>query len=248
MIVRWLAVTCVTVLLLVGGSCKSTCTETKTPQVTEAPKAPEAPKATEAPKAAETPKAVEAPKAPAAPKPAEAPKPAQAPAAAAAPAPAARTAVRVNCGDTESYTDKSGNTWAADQEWAAGKTWGADDGMTVDRGDISITGTDASRVYQTERYSMAAYKFTLPNGKYTVRLHFCETYEGITAAGERVFSVSLQGKEVLKDLDVLKEAGGSVKPLIKEFKGVAVDNGQLVIGFTPNVENPQINGIEIAPE
>jgi hypothetical protein len=179
MIARLPVVMCVTVALLVGGCWQKTCTETKTPQATEAP---EAPKAAEAPKVAETPQAIEAPKAPAAPKLAEAPKPAQAPAAA-APAPAARTAFRINCGDTESYTDKVGNTWAVDQELGDGRTWGADDGMTIDRGDIPIAGTDAPRVYQTERYSMAAYKFTLPNGKYMVRLHFCETYEGITAAG-----------------------------------------------------------------
>jgi hypothetical protein len=194
---------------------------------------------------AETPKAAEMAKAPEAPKATEAPKPAQAPAA---PAPVARTAIRVNCGATESYTDKAGNTWAADQEWAAGRTWGADGGLTVDRTGLGITGTDAPHVYELERYSMDAYKFTVPNGKYTVRLHFCETFEGITAAAQRVFSVSIAGREVLKDLDIFKEAGGSLKPLVKEFKGVSVENGQLVIGFTPNIQNPEINGIEIAPE
>jgi hypothetical protein len=60
--------------------------------------------------------------------------------------------------------------------------------------------------------------------------------------------VSIGGREVLKDLDVFEEAGGSRKPLATEFKGVAVENGQLVIGFTPNIQNPEINGIEISPE
>jgi hypothetical protein len=165
-----------------------------------------------------------------------------------APGPVARTAIRVNCGATESYTDKAGNTWAADQVWEAARTWGADGGLTVDRGDLGITGTDAPRVYELERYSMSSYKFTIPNGKYTVRLYFAETYDGITAAGGRVFLVSIGGREVLKDLDVFKEAGGSRKPLAKEFKGVSVENGQLVIGFTPNIQNAEINGIEISPE
>lgn len=233
MIEKLLAVTCVTMVLLIGGCCRPTCSETKTPQTTEAPKAPE------------TPKAAEAPKAPRAPKVTEAPKPAQAPAA---PAPVAKTALRVNCGATESYTDKAGNTWAADQLWETGRTWGADGGLTVDRGSLGITGTDAPRVYELERYSMSSYKFTVPNGKYTVRLHFAETYNGITAAGGRVFSVSLAGREVLKDLDVFKEAGGGLKPLVKEFKGVSVENGQLVVGFTPTVQNAEINGIEIVSE
>jgi hypothetical protein len=233
MSVRLLAVTCVTMVLLIGGCCKPTCSETKTPQATVAPKAPETPKATEASKAPVVPKATEAPK------------PAQAPVV---PAPVAKIAIRVNCGATESYTDKAGHTWAADQLWETGQTWGADGGLTVDRGGLGITGTDAPRVYELERYSMSSYKFTVPNGKYVVRLHFAETYDGITAAGERVFSVSLAGREVLKDLDVFKEAGGRLKPLVKEFKGVSVENGQLAVGFTASVQNAEINGIEIATE
>jgi len=231
MIAKLFAVSCVTMALMMGGCGEPTACEPKTPQVTEAPEVAETPAAAEATKAAEASKVPEAPK------------PAQAPMA-----PAARTAFRINCGDTESYTDGAGNTWAADQDWYAGRTWGVDGGMTSDRGHLGINGTDAPRVYEMERYSMYAYKFTLPDGKYTVRLHFCETYEGIMAAGERVFSVNIQGKEVLKDLDVFKEAGGPLNPLVKEFKGVSVENGQLVIGFTPSIENPEINGIEITPE
>ena len=229
---RLLAVTCVTMVLLIGGCSRPTCTETKTPPATVAPKAPEAPKA------------VEAPKAPVAPKVTEAPKPAQAPAV---PEPVARMAIRVNCGATESYTDKAGNTWAADQLWETGRTWGADGGLTVDRGSLGITGTDAPRVYELERYSMSSYKFTVPNGKYTVRLHFAETFEGIMGPGERVFSVSVPGQEVLKDLDLFKTVG-FLKPLVKEYRSVSVENGQLMIGFTPNIENPQICGIEIVAE
>jgi enterochelin esterase-like enzyme len=162
--------------------------------------------------------------------------------------PAKKFALRVDCGADASYKDKSGNVWEADQELAAGKTWGADDGMTMDRAEIGITGADNPRIYETERYSMGSYKFTVPNGKYTVRLHFAETFEGITGPGERVFSVSLQGKEVLKDIDPFKAAGGALKPVVKEFKGVSVENGQLLIGFTPNAENPQICGLEILEE
>jgi len=155
--------------------------------------------------------------------------------------------LRVDCGAIESYKDKFGNIWAADQEFGAGKTWGANYGSTMDREGVGITGTDIPRIYETERYSMDSYKFTVPNGKYTVRLHFAETFEGIMGPGERVFSVSVPGQAILKDLDVFKTVG-SLKPLIKEYKGVSVENGQLVIGFTPNIENPQICGIEILAE
>jgi hypothetical protein len=156
--------------------------------------------------------------------------------------------LRINCGATEPYTDKAGNVWLADQSMETGRKWGAEDGLTVDRGDLGIKGTDAPKIYETERYSMEGYKFTVPNGKYTVRLHFAETYDGITAEGERVFSVSINGQTVLEDFDPFKEAGGYQKPVVKTIKDVDVTNGQLDIGFTMNIQNPEINGIEIMSE
>ncbi|MBM4028677.1 MAG: hypothetical protein FJ280_25260, partial [Planctomycetes bacterium] len=166
---------------------------------------------------------------------------------AAAAAPASKFVLRVDCGAFAPYKDKFGNIWAADQEQGAGRTWGADNGMTIDRPNVGITGTEIARIYETERYSMGSYKFTVPNGKYTVRLHFAETFEGITGPEMRVFSVSVPGPAGLKDLDLFKTVG-FLKPLVKEYQGVSVENGQLGIGFTPNIENPQICGIEILAE
>lgn len=161
---------------------------------------------------------------------------------------ATKFVLRVNCGATESYTDKAGNKWLPDQYLESGKDWGVADGLTIERGELNIADTDSPKIYETERYSMTSYKFTLPNDKYTVRLHFAETFDGISGEGQRVFSVSINDKVVLKDLDVYKETGGLKKPLIKEFKKVAVTNKELVIGFTSNIENPEINGIEILSE
>ena len=159
-----------------------------------------------------------------------------------------KLALRINCGATEPYTDKAGNMWLADQSMDTGKEWGAVDGLTVDRGDLGIADTEAPKIYETERYSMDGYKFTIPNGKYTVRLHFAETYDGITAEGERVFSVTINEKSVLNDFDPFKEAGGYQKPVVKTIEDVAVTNGELAIGFTMNIQNPEINGIEILSE
>jgi len=158
---------------------------------------------------------------------------------------APKLVLRVNCAAVEPYTDQAGNIWLADQQAEADKTWGAVGGMTVDRGELSIAGTDAPKVYQTERYSMEAYKFTVPNGKYTVRLHFAETYDGITAEGQRIFAVGINEQTVLKDFDPYKEAGGFQKPVVKTIEDVAVTSGEIVIKFTMNVQNPEINGIEI---
>jgi len=156
--------------------------------------------------------------------------------------------LRVNCAASEPYTDKAGNEWLPDQYMEQGSKWGAVGGSTVERGDLGIAGTDAPKIYETERYSMEAYKFMVPNGKYEVRLHFAETYSGITGEAERVFSVTINGQTALKDFDPFKEGGGFQKPVVKKIEGLAVTNGELVIEFTPNIQNPEINGIEIISE
>ena len=162
------------------------------------------------------------------------------PAAAAAAPSATKTVlppVRIKAGGTDSFKDADGNTWLPDQ--------GFTDGETVERPDAQIVGTKSPAIYRAERYSMTSFTYPVPNGKYTVKLHFCETYEGITDKGQRVFSFSVQGHET-KDLDVFDKAGGALHAYIVTVP-VEVTNGKVDITFTPNVENPEINGIEILP-
>jgi hypothetical protein len=173
--------------------------------------------------------------------PAAQPAVAAAPAATAAAAPSATKTVlppvRIKAGGSDSFKDADGNTWLPDQ--------GFTDGETADRPDVQITGTKSPAIYRGERYSMTSFTYSVPNGKYTVKLHFCETYEGITDKGQRVFSFSVQGHET-KDLDVFDKAGGAMHAYIVTVP-VEVTNGKVDITFTPNVENPEINGIEILP-
>lgn len=154
--------------------------------------------------------------------------------------------LRVNCGFFgDAYTDKAGNVWQPDQEKSDTNKWGADYGQTIERPGLNIPDTNCPLIYESERYSMDDYKFDVPSGKYTVILHFAETYEGIYGEGERVFSVSINGKKVLDNFDVYKDAGDFNKPDVKTYKDIEPVDGQIVIAFAYNIENPQINGIEI---
>ncbi len=144
--------------------------------------------------------------------------------------------IRIRAGAFEPYTDPRGNIWAPEA--------GFEDGNTIERGDIPIANTDMAPIYRFEHYSMTRFTQTVPNGEYTVRLHFAETFDGIMDKGQRVFSVKVQDKE-LKDLDIFAEVGFATA-LIKTFN-VSVSSGKLIIIFTPNIENPEINGIEILP-
>ncbi len=161
----------------------------------------------------------------------------------------AKVVLRVNAGAAADYTDKAGNVWKGEKTYSKGGGYGFVEGRTVDRGaDMAIAGTADARIYQTEHYSMKSFVAEVPKGKYTVRLHFAETYSGVTRPGQRVFDVAIQGKTVLLDFDVVKEAGAVQKAVVKEFKGVDSGDGLIEITFTPKTQNPEINGIEILGE
>ena len=87
-----------------------------------------------------------------------------------------------------------------------------------------------------------------PGGVYTVRLYFAEFVN--TRAGQRVFDLRLNGKPVLADFDIFKEAGAPNRAVVKEFAGIEVRSGRLVIELVSKVagsakrEVPILNGIE----
>ncbi|MHC4229554.1 MAG: outer membrane protein assembly factor BamB family protein, partial [Planctomycetota bacterium] len=83
---------------------------------------------------------------------------------------------------------------------------------------------------------------------YTVRLYFAET-EGYKI-GQRLFNVSLQGRQVMENFDVVKEAGGTNRLVVKEFKGIKVKD-DLRVTLTPAIPGkagPLLCGIEIIAE
>ena len=159
---------------------------------------------------------------------------------AAAPAPAAPVLppVRIKAGLSDSFTDSDGNVWLPDQGFA--------DGEITDRpDDLQIANTKDPAFYRTERYSMTSFSYPVPNGKYIVKLHFAETYDGITGPGGRVFSFTVGGQE-FKDFDIWVKAGGPQRAYI-ETVNVEVTDGKVEVAFTAKEENPEINGIEILP-
>lgn len=161
---------------------------------------------------------------------------------AAAPAPAvsqpARPAIRVNAGAFEPYTDPSANVWLAEK--------GFDGGDVIERPDLAIANTQTPKLYQSEHYSMNSFSCDVPNGKYLAKLHFAETFEGISGPGERVFSFNVHGRE-FKDFDVWAKAGGANRAYVESVP-VEVTDGKFKVTFTSNIENPQINAIELIPQ
>ena len=88
-----------------------------------------------------------------------------------------------------------------------------------------------------------------PPRPYTVRLHFAEPDD--LPPGARVFQVRLQDQQALAKLDVVKEAGGPLRPLVKEFKGILAGprlNVQLLPAGGEADNAPVLCGLEVLAE
>ncbi len=100
-------------------------------------------------------------------------------------------------------------------------------------------------VYQTERYGNFTYTFTgLTAGlTYKVRLHFAEFYW--TSAGQRVFNVSINGRNVLTNYDIVATAGAANRANIQEFTTIPTSTNTIVVQYTTVVDNAKSSGIEV---
>ena len=161
---------------------------------------------------------------------------------------AALPTIRVKAGADADFKDAKGVVWKADS--------GFEGGSTIDRtGQITITGTDTPDIYMAEHYQMDSWSTKVPNGSYTVKLHFSEDYDGITSATDRVFTYAVidggatGGKTIkeVKDFSPWKSAGAQYKAYVDSVP-VTVTSGQITVKFTAQVENPQINAIEVIPK
>jgi len=81
--------------------------------------------------------------------------------------------------------------------------------------------------------------------RYTVRLHFAEP--SAKGPGERVFSVSLEGKTVLADFDPYREGARAEVAVVREFRGVDVA-GPLDVGLVAAAGKTLLCGVELVAE
>ena len=68
------------------------------------------------------------------------------------------------------------------------------------------------------------------------------------AVGQRVFDVKLQDQLVIEDLDIIEEAGGANRALVKEFKGLHAED-TIKLELVPHTDRlPIISAVEIHEE
>lgn len=81
----------------------------------------------------------------------------------------------------------------------------------------------------------------VPNGTYVIVLHTQETYWN--SAGQRQFDISVNGQQVVSNLDPFAQAGGD-KPIAIETV-VTVVNSAITINLTADIDNATLNAVTI---
>lgn len=150
---------------------------------------------------------------------------------------------RINAGNTTAnYTDTTGNVWLKDQAFASGGFGYVSGQIYSAPATQEIANTNDDPLYRTERYSLTAYRFTVPNGSYQVKLKFAELY--CTASNCRKFNVNLEGVQVLANFDIFAASGGKFRAIDRTFT-TSVSDGLLNIQFVNVTGAAKVNAIEV---
>jgi hypothetical protein len=133
-------------------------------------------------------------------------------------------------------------SFVADADFNGGST--SSTSATIDVS--AVTNPASTAVYQSERWG--AFTYTIPGltagASYTVRLHFAEIYW--TKAGQRLFNVAINGKQVLSSFDIVATAGASDKANVQQFTAQADGSGTIAIVYSQgSVDWPKSSGLEI---
>jgi len=85
-------------------------------------------------------------------------------------------------------------------------------------------------------------------------LKFCEGHygpgnTGVGGLGSRLFDVYCNGLALLRNFDIIKQAGGEGRPVDQTFSGIRpTAQGKIVLTFVPVTKMACVNAIEVVEE
>lgn len=178
------------------------------------------------------------------------------------------TELNVMLGSPRYFEDRAANVaWIPEQEYKPG-SWGFIGGTSYRRqtgfgtmlgSDIDIHGTDMNPIFQTQRVGIKSFKADVPNGEYSVYLHWAELEsdkerEALvynlgadseqTFAGNRSFGISINGTTVSDDFNVARDYGYA-RAVIKKFVITVKDGKGVSVDFHKKEVEPILNAIRI---
>jgi malectin (di-glucose binding ER protein) len=121
-----------------------------------------------------------------------------------------------------------------------------------------VSGTDDPELYETERWGNFSYAIPVAPGKYSVSLYFAtrhgdgnqssaSTSDG-RAAAAHTFNVFCNGRVLLEDFNLLKEAR-QTDVVVRKVSALEPNaQGKLVLSFVPIDGYATVTGIEVLPQ
>lgn len=178
------------------------------------------------------------------------------------------TELNVMLGSPRYFEDRAANVaWIPEQEYKAGG-WGFVGGTPYRRktgfgsmlgSDIDIYGTDLDPIFQTQRVGIKSFKADVPDGEYSVYLHWAELESNEkrealvynlgadserTSVGNRSFGLSMNGMTVMDDFNVARDYGYA-RAVIKKFIVTVKDGKGLSVDFHEKEGQPILNAIRL---
>ena len=146
--------------------------------------------------------------------------------------------------------------YSNDSHW-----WGPDndfDGGQLASYSEPVRGTDDPELYETERWGNFSYAIPAAPGRYTVTLHFAVRHRGWdqplepgtqeTERVEHIFNVFCNGRAILENFDLAKEARGT-DVVVRRATGLEPNaQGKLLLSFVPVKGYASLTGIEVVEE
>ena len=153
--------------------------------------------------------------------------------------------VHILAGSSRKYVDHAGKLWSPDAYFTGGSAVAS----TVQH----IWRTQDPIIYRSSRQGDFAYNIPLKPGTYELHLHFAETLYGPENSGgggegSRTMTVLANGQPLLREFDVLADAGGERTAEVKVFPDIVpASDGQLHLTFSGRSGSAMVSAIEILP-
>jgi hypothetical protein len=158
--------------------------------------------------------------------------------------------IRIRAGWLTSWQDATGNEWQGDSYFLGGNALVRRTNPVEDSNSI----TPSMALYTSERWGHFSYAVPVAEGRYRVNLkfsegHYGERNQGVGGVGSRLFDVYCNGVALLRNFDIMKEAGGEGRPVERTFAGVRPSaQGKILLTFVPVKGMACLNGIEVVEE
>jgi hypothetical protein len=158
--------------------------------------------------------------------------------------------IRIRAGWTTAWQDPAGQPWQADSYFMGGnalvRTTNPAEGSNSIAPDMAL--------YASERWGHFSYALPVADGRYRVTLKFCEGHygkhnSGAGGVGSRLFDVYCNGVALIRNFDIMKEAGVEGRPIDRAFSGIRPNaQGKILLTFVPTAGMACVNGIEIVED